>query len=105
MSEERFLSYLMANHSSEIAACQRYAWNTAVSAAFYGPIQALEVTLRNAVHDAIRSARTDSWYDSSVVLLHRERLVVREAKEVKSQRVVYEIVRCNDSRVNPFSDR
>ena len=27
-----------------------YAWNTAVSAAFYGPLQGLEVALRNAMH-------------------------------------------------------
>jgi hypothetical protein len=29
---------------------QLYVWNTALAAAFYGPLQALEIALRNALH-------------------------------------------------------
>ena len=41
-----------------------YAWNTAVSAAFYGPLQGLEVTLRNAIHCRLADRHGEAWYDN-----------------------------------------
>ena len=40
-----------------------YVWNTALAAAFYGPLQALEIALRNALHAELTSlcGRSD-WY-------------------------------------------
>jgi Swt1-like HEPN len=78
MSDERFLAYLAANHDNERLACQRYAWNTAVSSAFYGPIQALEVSLRNAVDERLRPAKTAQWYMSTVLLKRDEQRVVQD---------------------------
>src|SRR4051794_13465005 len=40
-----------------------YTWNTAVSTAFYGPLQGLEVGLRNAMHREPRAAYGPAWYD------------------------------------------
>ncbi|HEX3463438.1 MAG TPA: hypothetical protein VHS78_05245 [Candidatus Elarobacter sp.] len=42
-----------------------YIWNTALSASFYGPLQALEIALRNALHREMSTAcgRND-WYSA-----------------------------------------
>jgi hypothetical protein len=41
-----------------------YTWNTAASAAFYGPLQAVEVGLRNAINvELCGYFRRDDWYD------------------------------------------
>jgi len=50
LSRERLGTYLDAAGGDRKGAIELYAWNTAVSAAFYGPLQGLEVTLRNAIH-------------------------------------------------------
>lgn len=60
-------------------ALQSYAWNTAASAAFYGPLQALEVTLRNAVHDAMSAHHGARWFDDPLVLRPAEGRMVDEA--------------------------
>ena len=41
-----------------------YAWNTAVSAAFYGPLQGLEVALRNAMYRGLAERYGEAWYDN-----------------------------------------
>jgi hypothetical protein len=41
-----------------------YTWNTAVSAAFYGPLQGLEVALRNAMHRSLAARYGPDWYDN-----------------------------------------
>lgn len=46
-------------------ALQFYAWNTALSAAFYGPLQALEITLRNVINERLTNAYGKIWYDST----------------------------------------
>ena len=40
-----------------------YVWNTAMSAAFYGPLQVLEVVLRNAMHERLAGCYGAAWYD------------------------------------------
>jgi hypothetical protein len=42
-----------------------YVWNTALSASFYGPLQALEVALRNALQRELSAVcGTSDWYKS-----------------------------------------
>ena len=48
-SPERIGTYLQAAQEDRAQALRLYTWNTAISAAFYGPLQALEVVLRNAI--------------------------------------------------------
>ena len=61
ISEERFATYLV-HRPMELAdaarALQLYARNIALGSAFHGPLQALEVTLRNAAHDSLNRLRT-----------------------------------------------
>lgn len=64
ISEERFATYLKIAKGDRRRALQLYAKNAAVGSAFHGPLQALEVTLRNAVHDAMKTADSERWLES-----------------------------------------
>ena len=72
LPEPRFQRYLdyaeecssnPSDNQTEIAV-QFYAWNTALSAAFYEPLQALEIALRNAVHKQMTNAFGKAWYNN-----------------------------------------
>ena len=64
---------------SDAEALQLYTWNTAAAAAFYGPLQTLEVTLRNAVHDLMRKAHGTTWFDNGQLLRQAEQGKVETA--------------------------
>ena len=49
-SPERKGTYLRAAREDRKQAVRLYTWNTAMCAAFYGPLQALEIAMRNAMH-------------------------------------------------------
>lgn len=63
LSTERLGTYLNATGGDRAKAVKLYTWNTAVSAAFYGPLQALEVALRNAMNRQLDAAYGPGWYD------------------------------------------
>lgn len=50
-------------------AMQLYHWNSAVSEALHGPLQSLEITLRNAVNDRLCISFGDAWYDNPTARL------------------------------------
>ena len=62
LSMERMSKYLGATGGILSDALALYNWNTAVSAAFYGPLQWLEVTLRNSVERCLAETFGDAWY-------------------------------------------
>ena len=62
LSPERMSTYLRAAEGDRERAFHLYAWNTAISAAFYGPLQSLEVALRNAVHRQLTGHYGATWY-------------------------------------------
>lgn len=64
MSAERMTPYLRMARGSEARAIRLYVRNVALGSAFLGPLQALEVTLRNSVHTLISANYGDNWYDS-----------------------------------------
>lgn len=80
LSTERFGRYL-TTVSTKSEALAHYRWNTALSAAFYGPLQCLEVGLRNVVHDQLSKARGACWYENSSVLTGRDLAAAREAMQ------------------------
>jgi hypothetical protein len=99
LSDDRFERYLQATNGDEVAALQRYAWNTAVASAFYAPLQTCEVALRNSVHQRLSKAY-GAWWLHNATLLKGEELrmaseaeltVERRGKEVTSGRVVAEL--------------
>ena len=51
-SPARLRTYLTAEGDRK-RALQLYTWNTKISAAFYGPLQGLEIALRNAIHQQL----------------------------------------------------
>ena len=67
LSPERMSTYLRAVRGNREKALRLYTWNTAISAAFYGPLQGLEVTLRNAMHRQLAGYYGSEWYDNPVV--------------------------------------
>lgn len=64
LSEDRLATYRRETHNDMEKAVRLYTWNTAISAAFYAPLQGLEVTLRNALHVQLTQAYGPSWYDN-----------------------------------------
>lgn len=78
VSSERFARYLVPA-SDRSGALEWYRWNLALSAAFYGPLQCLEVSLRNAVHDRLAPNYGDSWYAHASLLTSRDRETGRQA--------------------------
>ena len=64
ISKERFATYLKLAKGDRRRALQIYAYNAALGSTFHGPLQALEVTLRNAVHDAMSAASGVRWFES-----------------------------------------
>ena len=67
LSPERFSTYLAATDGERGLAVSLYTWNTAISAAFYGPLQALEVALRNSMNRNLVTAYGAKWYDNVAV--------------------------------------
>ena len=64
LSPERFGTYLGATSGDRAEAMRLYTWNTALSAAFYGPLQGLEVALRNGMHRQLTAVYGPAWYDN-----------------------------------------
>ena len=64
LSRDRLSTYLAASGGDQVQALRLYTWNTAVSAAFYGPLQGLEITLRNAIHTQLSHRYGSFWFDN-----------------------------------------
>ncbi len=81
LSAERLTAYLRVTGGDRERALRLYLWNTEISAAFYGPLQGLEVTLRNALHRELARVFGTSWYDAPAMpLASRAQDLIREAK-------------------------
>ncbi|KOW00072.1 hypothetical protein ADK65_16470 [Streptomyces sp. NRRL B-1140] len=74
-------SYLTAADGDTAVAMRLYWWNVAASAALYGPLHCLEVTIRNALHDELtRFHRRPDWWSCAPLSRNGLRLV-DEARE------------------------
>ncbi|MDZ3835967.1 MAG: Abi family protein [Rhodospirillales bacterium] len=76
-SLERFSRYVEWADGSHPRALELYALNTQVSEALYTPLQMLEVALRNRIHNVMRRARRDRWFEDEGLLkvaVQREQL-------------------------------
>jgi hypothetical protein len=81
LSEARFARYLNRYNCDRVLALRLYTWNLAVSSALWGPINVVEVAVRNAIHDRLveRTGRGDWWNDPHVHLCHTEQDAVGSA--------------------------
>ena len=71
LSPERLGTYLIAARGDRQQALRLHVRNTTLSAAFYGPLQGLEVALRNALHKRLVERYGPSWYDDPQAGLDR----------------------------------
>ncbi len=60
---DRLSTYIRLADGDRHLALRMHAWNTAVGEALFGPIQILEVALRNSIHECLSVAFDLSWYD------------------------------------------
>jgi hypothetical protein len=83
ISHERLNSYRQRGSNSDYAELfAHYAWNMALSESLYTPLQCLEVSLRNSIHDAATAYfKTDTWLDLPGILYPPEFNKVRDAKD------------------------
>jgi hypothetical protein len=78
-------AYLAAAGGDGMVAMRLYWWNVAASAAFFGPMHCLEVTLRNALHDVLlREYGRPDWWASAP--LNRNGLRLVDAARARSER-------------------
>ena len=64
LSPERMSTYVDATNGDKNLAIRLYTWNTAASAAFYAPLQGMEISLRNAMHRELSTTFGATWYDN-----------------------------------------
>jgi hypothetical protein len=77
---QRYVSMACGDTSQ---ALRLYMWNTALSESLYGPLQGLEVTLRNKIHERLTGAYGPCWYDDPrLQLRHVQQRQVDRAKQV-----------------------
>ncbi len=62
LSPERLGTYFDVTDGDREEAVQIHVWNTAVGSAFFGPLQILEVTLRNSMNRRLRETYGNYWY-------------------------------------------
>ncbi|MDE0522004.1 MAG: hypothetical protein OXH79_08635 [Boseongicola sp.] len=65
LSRERLGTYLDRTGSDLAAAIRLHVRNTAICAAFHGPLQGLEVALRNAMNCALGERYGADWHDNA----------------------------------------
>lgn len=81
LSKARLARYLDRYKGDRKLALRLYSWNLAVSSAFWGPINILEIVARNAIHCRLveRTGRGDWWADHHVHLCYNEREAIESA--------------------------
>jgi hypothetical protein len=101
LSPDRFGRYINDVGGDKTGALRRYVFNTAVSEAFYTPLQGLEVSLRNAFNLQLNNAFGADWYAAGrvaafehplpVMLAEAEAELVSQDKAVTQGGVVAEL--------------
>lgn len=83
LSLDRLSTYSALVKGDRVKALQLYLLNTELSASLYGPLQALEVVIRNAMHRKLTKLYGTDWYDHPKCHLEfQQRQKVQEAKDI-----------------------
>jgi hypothetical protein len=69
LSPERLATYLRATQGDMDGALALHVRNAALGSAFFGPLQALEVALRNAMHRELSAAYGTHWWAAPGLVL------------------------------------
>lgn len=90
LSSDRLVKYLEKTNENRQDAIHLYVWNTSISAAFYGPLQALEINLRNRINIQLSEKHGTEWIDiskSNINFFHPDHVKrLQEAKEILKQK-------------------
>lgn len=84
LSHERLTAYQnRVTDNGQLNLFSHYAWNMALSESLYPVLQALEITLRNAIYDAARDHfKRDDWFnDRAIIYYHFNTLSIAKAKD------------------------
>jgi len=65
------------------AAVKLHVHNTALSAAFWGPLQVFEIALRNAFHGQLSGHFGATWYDEAAFLMDQD--IIKNIDDVKQK--------------------
>ena len=88
LSQERLSAYQSrVNGDGNLNLFSHYAWNMALSESLYPLLQALEITLRNAIYDAAQDhfGKAD-WFDDRAVIHYRyNQTAIAKAKKTLQQ--------------------
>lgn len=60
-SAPRFATYLAEKNGNRVEALELYQWNLETSCAFFAPLQVCEVSIRNAISEAIELTYGAAW--------------------------------------------
>lgn len=85
VSPDRLSTYLGHTAGDEVQAFRLYVRNAALASAFLGPLQVVEVTLRNVFHHLLSQAHGSDWYDSIRLAEAQRRLVVNAKRTLKQE--------------------
>lgn len=82
LSRERLAAYKRLALGNRERTMRLYVWNTALSEALYGPIQGVEILVRNAFHREITKKFDQNWYEHRELKLgiHLQQMLIK-AKE------------------------
>jgi abortive infection bacteriophage resistance protein len=83
MSPERMKSYIAKAKGDHAKAFELYLWNTSLSASLYGPLQALEVSLRNSINRELCVKYGAEWYKNTKPVLFLDNQADRLVEAMK----------------------
>jgi hypothetical protein len=64
VSAVRLQRYIAIGRGDTAHALRLYMWNTALSESLYGPLQGIEITLRNKIDERLTTFYGSQWYDN-----------------------------------------
>ena len=86
-SQDRMQGYLREMVNDSQKAFELYAWNTRISTELFIPLQGVEISLRNALHDELSNAFGAYWFDNlPIPLLPRTQNQISQAKQMLTSR-------------------
>lgn len=86
LSSLRLSTYIRRSEDgSQEAALKLYLWNAQISAEFHFPLQIVEITLRNALHQELKAAYGPNWHTSQNLLLQQfdQNKIDRAIRDIK----------------------
>ena len=74
ITRERLTYYLVECSNDLELALRMYEQNTKLSAAFYGPLQGLEILVRNDMNLQLQATFGENWHDLSTIRLQQTQI-------------------------------